>query len=228
MWCTHYTMRLRVVPCSDGEPWIVLICSQAVQMICALPQLILSSRKSSRSSAVLDGSSCRVAARTAQQAAKQVAEGAAPPLAVAAAKAAIKGTLPPLAIALRAKAAAESAAEAAATRPSLPHCPYRQHERDQLRPPSRSRKPCNYHHRQPRVRPSARKRRRRRESRRHMDRAGALRVALAHDARPLEHLGELARDVAGLTPALWQAVHIRACAPIERHRVRAKCHGLLT
>ena len=86
LWCTHYTMRLRVVPCSDGEPWIVLICSQAVQMICALPQLILSSRKSSRSSAVLDGSSCRVAARTAQQAAKQVAEGAAPPLAVAAAK----------------------------------------------------------------------------------------------------------------------------------------------
>ena len=54
------------------------------------------------------------------------------------------------------------------------------------------------------------------------------RGAFAHDARPLEHLGELARDVAGLTPALRQAVHIRACAPIERHRVGAECHGLLT
>ena len=39
---------------------------------------------------------------------------------------------------------------------------------------SASRKLCNYHHRQPRVHPSARKRRRRRESRRHMVRAGAL------------------------------------------------------
>ena len=52
--------------------------------------------------------------------------------------------------------------------------------------------------------------------------------ALAHDTRPLEHLGERARDVVGLTPALRQAVHVRACAPIERHRSRAECHGVLT
>ena len=54
------------------------------------------------------------------------------------------------------------------------------------------------------------------------------RGALAHDARPLEHLGECARDVVGLTPAFRQTVHIGARAPIERHRTRAECHGVLT
>ena len=55
--------------------------------------------------------------------------------------------------------------------------------------------------------------------------ASALRI---NDPSPLEHVEESARDVAGLTPALWQAVHIRASAPIERHRLRAECQSILT
>ena len=55
------------------------------------------------------------------------------------------------------------------------------------------------------------------------ERAGALRV---HDPRPLEHVGEDTCCIAGLTPARWQAVPIRACAPIKRHRVRAECQRI--
>ena len=55
------------------------------------------------------------------------------------------------------------------------------------------------------------------------ERAGVLRV---HDPRPLEHVDEDTRCIAGLTPARWQAVLIRACAPIKRHRVRAECQRI--
>ena len=48
------------------------------------------------------------------------------------------------------------------------------------------------------------------------------------DTCPCEHLGELARHVRLFMPALRQAVHIGARAPVERHRRRAESRSQLT